>query len=1354
MRFYIKCIALAMGVLCAYTAYPQQITFNSLDIEDGLSQNSVLAIAQDKQGFIWLGTRAGLNKYDSYRLTVYKSQKNTKSLISSYITALLCDSKGRLWVGTAEGLNLYNYDGDNFSRVNLGTSAVKTESQNRINSIYEDRNGRIWVASEHDLHMILPALKGFKLVTVPLLYKGISLRSLLEDHTGKLWIGTVNGLYHLEEKEKRFVITRVPLARYGLSDLTNVHLLSMVEDPQRNIWLGTGGKGLIEIKYDGSTQRYKTINSVGLADNNVRRLLLDGKGNLWVGTQGGVSVMSLGDKTIATYKNEPWDEHSLSQNSVHSLYKDSLGNILIGTFFGGVNSYSPYATPFTVFNNKSRAYRLNNNVISSVIEDEKGNYWIGTEGGGVNYIDKKRGAVQYYLNDPEDKSSIGSNLVKTIYRDHQNNIWIGTHAGGLNLFNKSTGKFIRYLNDKQMTLGSEITCILQDHSGKLWIGTETAGLNVFHYVNNQLKPVAEQPVIPTESKAILAVIETSQHKVWAGTRQGLYIIKGRNVKHIKTAPTGSTIIANCLFEQTDGSIWAGTDDNGLLKFNRQGTCTANFNTNHGLADSKVLGILAHGNELWISTGNGLSRLNLKSKKFINYTEADGLAGNVFNNNSYYKSANGQVFFGGYKGLTTFRPNQIPVNKQAPVVRFVNLKLANKVVKAGGDEGILPQNMSGTNQLSLNYNQNVFTIDFAALSFIKPGKNKYKYLLSGYDKSWQDAIVPSATYTNVPPGNYTFYAKGANNDNIWSNSTVLKITILPPFWKTWWAYAIYAALFIGIVILIIRYFVLKAMYQKNQEITQFKLNFFTNISHEIRTHLSLILGPAERLLAEKDNDPGDERHLLSIKNNSESLLQLVNELMDFRKAEAGRLTLHVGYYDIVPFIHAVHASFHDLALSKNITSAINTTSDAIDLYFDKEQLEKVFYNLIYNGYKFSPAGSSLSITIKNAPEFVEIEVANFGKGISAHNIPKVFDNYYQEAGNEDKHEGYGIGLALSKSIIDLHGGSISVQSEFEKSFQTNKTSFLVRLYKGKEHLKHCSFLDKINVPDLIPADDANLDSAIIQPLQSATSANKPLILVVEDNLSIRSFIKECLQRLYDVQEANNGKEGMEVAISIIPDIIITDVMMPEMDGLAFCSQIKSDERTSHIPVVMLTAKNGVQQHINGLQNGADIYLTKPFSTQLLLLQVKNILTARELTWQRLRARFKAADESITDVAVATPVALHPVDEAFLNKITFFVEENLSDGSFGVGTLSKMAGMSQPVLLKKIKAVTGLSANDFVKNLRLKKAAGLLSANRYNVSEVAYMVGYESTKYFSREFKKHYNVNPSEYKLSAVNSHHPA
>lgn len=908
------------------------------------------------------------------------------------------------------------------------------------------------------------------------------------------------------------------------------------------------------------------------------------------------------------------------------------------------------------------------------------------------------------------------------------------------------------LGPKGEVSGNEIVTILEDSYGRLWTGSAN-GLGILKRINGKFEPfVSKAPsAYKLHHDNVKYLFEDNQKNFWIGTLNGLHVFdyKGKQLQvFLKNEKTKGNLLSdniNCVQQDSKNNIWIGTYFGGLSKYNSTTNSFITYTQKDGLADDNVLGILEDENGyLWISTGNGLSRFNPANKSFSTFTYADGIAGNEFNNNSFLKDSKGRLFFGGYNGLTSFYPKNIKTNSYAALVVFTSLKLFNEPVAINADDKLLEKDLSLTQKIEFKYNQNIFTIDFALLNYEKSAKNKYAYKLSGFEKNWNYVNIPSATYTNLPSGNYTLLVKGANNDGIWStNIASLQIKVLPPFWKTWWAYCIYVLLLITILFFVIRFFFLRELLKKEGELHQAKLNFFTNISHEMRTHLALISGPVERLMLGKKDGEENEEQLKYIKKNSDSLLQLVNELMDFRKAESGNLQLHVTNSNLVSFVKDIFDSFQNLSASKNIKASFTTSSPTLLLSFDKEQLEKVLFNLLSNAYKFTPEGGEIEVRLKEKKQTVEIEVADNGKGIAPDNLEKLFLNYYQENDYGKQNTGYGIGLALSKSIVELHKGTLNVTSDTAKQ-KENNTCFVVSLLKGNTHFSPAQLLPIGNdeyIPRYLQAIEE--PQANLVGNEYVTTDKKNTVLIVEDNPEVRSFIKESLFSAYNIIETENGVLGFETAIEQIPDLIITDVMMPEMDGLTLCGKLKLDDRTSHIPIIMLTAKATTASQVNGLSMGADIYLTKPFSMQILLLHIRNLLASRE----RMQQKYS---RQMMQPKLVTEVVPKSVDDVFLQKMISLINDHIDDPDLDVELICKKAAMSRTVLYKKLKAVINMSVNDFVKSVRLKKAAMLLQQKQYNINEIAYMVGFNDPKYFSREFKKQYHILPSEY-INLNNGH---
>ena len=1360
VKMRLPIISLLFAICFATSTYSQRIVFENLTVDDGLSQNSVLAIVQDSRGFMWYGTQHGLNKYNSRSFKIYSNDPADPSSISSdYVTALLVDAQQVLWVGTRSGLNRYNPETDNFEHVNLRTTAAT--GPQIISSIYQDRQNNVWVWSSEGLKRLANRQTNtFNTIAVPDSVAGLygtNSHSLYQDDLGTYWIGSSAGLTKMQQSGGRFVFTMFKHNALQPGSLSDNYVTAINQDGKKGLWIGTlhGGVNFYNQKTGQFSHFLSNAGAGGPVNNNIRTLSLDAEGKLWIGTQAGLSILDPASRRFTHYTHDPENKNSLSQNSIYSIFIDRNRIVWIGTYWGGVNMVSSLNNTFLVFQTTRYHSVINNNVISAVTEDARHNLWIGTEGGGLNYFDRSTDKVTTYQNSVNDQSSLGSNLVKVVYVDRDHHVWVGTHGGGLNLFDPSSNRFKRYLykENDAATLGSEVLSILEDGENNFWVGTQT-GLLAFKRTGTDLQPANNKATTRIGRRAINSLIQDDQKNIWIGTNTGLFRINHKDGTIATFSfSNGKPIAVNRVYQDSHRRIWVGTYYSGLALYNAAQNTFTNYTQTDGLPNNNVLGILDAGQNLWISTSNGLSKFNLQTHSFKNYSKSDGLGGNTFNINSCFKTTEGEMLFGGFNGLTSFFPAQIEENNVAPPVIITGLKLFNKPVEAGQADRILSKDISLTQSIVFSHEQNVFTIDFAALNYVKSEKNRYAYKLDGFDRDWVYTTIPSAPYTNLPHGDYTFFAKGTNNDGVWGNAAVLHIRVLPPFWQTIWAYALYVLLISGLVFFIARFFILRSILRRDQELTQLKLNFFTNISHEIRTHLSLIFGPVEKLMLHSRENAADERQLQIIKKNSDSLLQLVNELMDFRKAETGNLKLNIDKEDIVELLQEIYACFYDTAVSGNITTDFVASADHIWLYFDREQLEKVFYNLIYNAFKFTEAGGFINVLIEERKDDVVVTITDNGKGIAPENLKKLFDNYFQENDHGKQNTGYGVGLALAKSITELHKGIIDVDSKVLSSGE-KRTSFSVKLLKGNTHFhqEHSRkqlqpVFPALKRPAPVIGDDRS--QPILNPVINP-GGKKPVILLVEDNHDVRQFIAGSLLDNYEVITAENGVNGLALAINSIPDVIVSDVMMPEMDGFTLCNTLKADERTSHIPVILLTAKATGDSHISGLKMGADIYLTKPFSIEVLLLQVNNLLQAG----QRIRDNYARQIRAGQQLAKTVPAQQNTedlqtrklpgfVDDAFLNKVIALIEKNIDNVEFGVPELANQVGMSQPVLYKKLAALTGLSVNDFIKSVRMSNALNLLKQRQYTIYEVAYMVGFTDRKYFSKEFKKQYGKAPSEF-----------
>ncbi|MBB2148199.1 hybrid sensor histidine kinase/response regulator transcription factor [Pedobacter gandavensis] len=1317
----------------------QKLSFNSIKVSDGLSQSSVLDIAQDGYGFMWFATRYGLNRYDGTRFKIYKSLPNdTTSLSNSFINTIYCDHQKTLWVGTSTGLNKYDAVNDNFQHI-IFFQQKKTIKPN-VSCIYENGN-ELWIGTDNGLYLVSNRQKNSFVSANQLEISPLVSGEVLftyKDKQGYFWIGTSKELIRCRYNKK---ISDVKIFRHIPGDNSSISdgpVKSIVEDLQGNLWIGTRTGGLNRFNKKSETFEHyvhQNNNPNSLSHNSIRKMILNKEGNIIIGTQEGISVFNTANYNFHNYKNQIDNPLSLNQNSVYSIFEDKAKNIWVGTYFGGVSISYGVKTTFKTLSSSSNSGSLSSNVVRSIAGDAKGNLWIGTEGGGLNYFNRQTQQVKSFVNNSADPGSLSSNLIKQVYLDTDNHLWIGTSGTGLNLYDPASGKFKRFYsgNSDSETKPATVTTILEDAQKKLWIGG--TGVNALYQREGTTLTDITPPVFKKyfKNKSIQKYYEDRNKHIWIVTYQEilLYHPDKKTLSIITSGPKDPEINTfNIVTEDHDGNIWIGLNYGGIQVYNpKTGKFIAKYTTKDGLCNNNILSITEDQQKnLWFGTTNGLSRLKADRKTFQTYTMADGLAGDEFHYNSLYKAPDETIFIGGLNGITYFSPLEIQQNNDHSPLSFIGIRLFNdEAEKTNGKNGILPQNIILRPKLTFNSNQNIFTIEFALLNYIKPGKNKYAYKLQGVNKNWNQSYIPEATYTNLPAGEYVFSVKGANNDGIWSEPINIAIKILPPLWKTWWAYTLYMMILGTITFFFVRFFFLRQLIKRDEELHQLKLNFFTNVSHEIRSHLTLIMVPLEKVIDETKNNDIVSKQLTYIKKNTDRLVRLVTELMDFRRAETNNLKLNFSNYDIIRFLDEIYSSFKEVCAIKNISLSFFHAENELFVAIEKGQMEKVIFNLLSNAVKFTPENGSIILTIDKEVDSVIISVANTGAEIPAEYYDKLFTNYYQIDG-QHKNNGYGIGLALSKRIIDLHNGTIAVKSE------TGNTVFTIKI-----PIHNTQTIS--SEPQLVEnkSDDIQVYETSLQSSSLAQDIGKFTILIVEDNEKLRALIRSILEKEYKILESVDGLAGLEMATNEIPDLIISDIMMPNKNGLELCQNIKTDERTSHIPVILLTAKTSQTDQISGLAMRADLYLTKPFSKNVLLLNVRNILESRALISAKYRQQFLFEPKNIL---------IDNLEEQFLSKLIGIIEDSMENREFGVDILSDKMGISQSVLYKKIKALTNMTVNDFSKSIRLKKAAQMLSQKKYSISEISYMVGFIDTKYFTKEFKKQFGTPPSQYNNSST------
>lgn len=1368
--------------------------YNTLDnikfeqLSEGLSEKSVTCILQDQKGFMWFGTRNGLNRYDGVEFKIYEFvYGDSTSLSGNFINSLVEDSVGNIWVGTLDaGLNLYDRERDIFIRYQPKAGDPDALSDNWISDLYSDSKNNLWVGTEKEgLDLLEPGSKKFQhFKSDPKNTSGLSnnhIRVIFEDAKSNLWVGTYGGGLDLFDRKKNKFIHH----RHDPEDENSIssnYLYSCLKDSQGNTWVGTreGLNLLVETKEGYHFKRYKPNikDPTGLIHNIVLSIAEDNLGRLWIGMENG--ALTIYDKSTQTFNNfwpDPLDPTSIGSNSIWCVYKDKMGTIWIGARNRGINKWDQYHTKFVHhILPPSGDHKLANNDVLCFVEDEKGNLWIGTDGGGLNYLDRATNKYTHYVHDPKDPQSLSSNSVISLELDSHGDLWIGTWEGGLNRFNKKTGTFHHYYNDPNnpKSLGSNyVFSIFEDSSHKLWVSAFYEGLDLYDRETDSFIHYRRDATNPKSigHNRVFTMFEDSRKNMWIGSEGGGLI-------HMQKDPDGQPVftsyrynpddpsslssnLINAIYEDSRHNLWIGTWA-GLNRFDYQTRTFKAFRKEDGLADNVVYGMIEDGDgNFWVSTNQGISKFDPVKIKVENYNTADGLQAQEFIRGSFLKSKSGEFFFGGVNGFNSFFPKAILSNPNVPPVYITNFWIYNDLMKPGIPNSPLESNITETKKIVLPYTQNEFSFEFAALNYSQAFKNRYSYYLEGYDKTWHDAGTQrKASYAKVPPGEYTFSVKATNNDGVWNEKgTVLKIIVNPPWWKTWWAYTIYAVAVIALFLWYRKNLINRERLRndlklehleltKMQEMDRLKSYFFANISHEFRTPLTLILSPIRDMVT--GNFRGDiKKQYQMVIRNGERLLRLINQLLDLSKLGAGSMKLKTSRLDIVQFLKPIVSAFDSYAQKSHLKFSFEHPAEPVWVYFDTDKFEKIITNLLSNAFKFTREGEiKLSVTVIGLPHDkltqrldlnnkVEIAVTDSGAGIPQEYIDSIFDHFYQVAHHSNS-EGSGIGLSLTKELVELHKGKIVVES-VEGKGSTFKVLFLL----GKDHIKE-SEIDETDGPisenhRTVTGLDQITPISVSVPSQAVEDPNEnalPRLLIVEDNSDMRTYIKQSLEGNFVISESADGKDGLRKGMEIIPDLIISDVMMPGMDGVTLCKTFKTNIYTSHIPIILLTAKADLESKMEGLETGADEYLSKPFNSYELQVRARNLVRSREI----LRERFTESKKLVLE---PKEISITSLDEKFLKNVLQVIEKNMGDSEFRVETLGKELQMDHMAVYRKIKALTGQTAVEFIRIIRLKRAAQLLRQQKLTVAEVTYNVGFNDLQYFRTCFKKQFGVTPSEY-----------
>jgi ligand-binding sensor domain-containing protein/signal transduction histidine kinase/DNA-binding response OmpR family regulator len=1292
--------------------------FKSYQVANGLSGNATGDIIQDKKGFMWFASRNGLNRFDGKSFRIFRSERDDSlSLGSNSVFSLYEDPEEKLWVGTHKGIFIYNPLTENFA-------PFKSVPSGEVRSIRSDQHGHVWIISDNRLYRYnrrTRQVKDFR-------SEGERIVMLHVSPQGAVWISTGEGLVKVYDHAK------------GSFKAYDIGSLGPKNAAYHNMILHTVGDSALMI---GTTRQVLLFNfkkgsfrhlseEMHLQEEiQIHCVFRNNDHEYWLGTESGLHILNLQSRKVNHLVKQHYNPYSITDNIVNAIFEDREGGLWISTQFGGVNYYSPRLDHFSKFYPQP-GNSISGNLVHEITRDRYGKLWIGTEDAGLNRLDLQTGEFQSFLPDGKQGSIAYHNLHGLVADGDE--LWIGTYEHGLDVMNLKTNKVVRhYTANSPRSFGSNfIVTLYKTRSSDILVGT-WSGLYKYNRSSDDFTRMeffnAQIQNIHEDSSGTLWVASYGGGIFYLNPKTGK---KGRLQYRSDKKDGLPDNYINSLYQSKNGDFWFCTE-HGLSRYHPASGRFRNYRIEDGLPDNQVFRILEDDlGKCWISTSRGLSMLDPKTEKFTNYNQANGLPSEQFNYNSAYKHNDGTLFFGTVAGLISFKPAAFVENTFVPPVYITGIQANNQELSIGGDGSFLNQSPLYTKAIELPYDRSNLSFDVAALSYVIPEMNSYMYQMEGLDEQWfklQDNR--KIAFAKLPPGHYVFKIKGSNNDQVWnSRETRLRIHILPPWWATIWAYLLYAGLVTIIVVTLLRYYHL-AMTEKNKrdietieigkerEIYNAKIDFFTNVAHEIRTPLTLIKMPLDKLLARKNTDAETTESLTMINKNANRLIDLTNQLLDFRKAEANNFSLNFTKTDINELLSDVFVTFRPAAEQKNITYHLELPRINLQAYVDTEACKKIISNLINNAVKYAGSEVKVKLLPFNSDDLLfHIEFNNDGLIIANDKKEKIFEPFYRLEANQ-KEEGTGIGLSLARSLTELHKGKLEL-----KHRNLKQNVFLLSLPIHQDY--------EMDLKGESPDSASNYFSE--NRINDMADPAKPVILIVEDNMEILNYLGRELSVSYNVIRALDGQQAIEVMQNENVQLVISDIMMPVMDGIQLCRKMKNDVQFSHIPIILLTAKNSVNAKIEGLEVGADAYIEKPFSLDHLSAQIANLINNRNIIKEYF-ARFP-----LTHIK---GIAFSKADKDFLEQLNAIISRQIADSNLDVDMLSSLMNMSRPTLYRKIKGISDMTPNELINVSRLKRAAELLAENKYKINEVADMIGYSIPTNFSRDFQKQFGVSPSHY-----------
>lgn len=1348
--FYILCLLFVPQVVIS-----QQSDFNFVNFttSNGLSSNTVNAIVKDKYGFMWFGTDDGLNRFDGLTFTVYRHKEgDSSSLGGNSIFALHEDRSGNLWIGTNNTLSCYNRKKDAFIN-------YKFTFNNTARTLFCDHTGQVWIGSYIGLFRLNPRTGEVVRYTANPGKQGALLSNIItcvmEDSRHRLWIGSNAGMYLYQPQGDYFKhFSHEPADSLSLPDNS---IKAITEDHNGNLWIGTEDDGLAMLLPDGGhfcTYKHSNTDKNSLSSNRIWSLAAENANRIWVGTEEGLNIFDLQKKTSQRIEHDARNRYSLQGKSVRSIYIDNNGIYWVGTYQGGISKYDRNLAFFNLReSNPFDPQGLTAPIVTSFCEDANGDIYVGTDGGGINLFHRNTGLFTH------PGFYEGGKPPAVLSLEHADGLlWIGTFMHGIYTMNMQTGKVHHYLKgeDDHQPSGNDIFCLKKDSRGNIWIGTNGNGVNVYDPVSGVFRRF--DPVIHYKKDSITVlhrgfirtIEEDKAGNIWIGTvGAGIFMLdlSGRIIRTFTMQ--NSDLPANnvqTICAGQSGRIWVGIHSAGLCLLDPKTGKFQRYAEQEGLSNAVIYKILEDdAGKVWVTSNKGISSFDPSTSTFKNYYQYNGLQRSTFCLGAGIKTERGELFFGGLEGFNYFNPRLLNYNRIVPRIVLTDLKIGSTSV-VPGEQAAIRSHISLADCIQLDYKQH-FTINFATLNYTAPQESRYSYMLQGFDRGWNDiGTSRMAVFSNLRPGNYVFRVRASCDDGAWhTEEAVIKIYVRPPFWMTIYAYLFYVAVVIAIL-WGLRYRAirkLKARFaleqerlqvrqaiemdrkeaERQREFEQAKIKYLVNLSHEFRTPVALIAGPVDKLIHD-EIAPEKLKQLNLVKRNARRLLNMVNQLLDFRKLEEHETKLDLTREDIITFITEVVELFKDISEHRQISFIFTSSISRYYTAFDRDKLERVLFNLLSNAFKFTPKGGAISLTVDPDPNAgIIIQVADTGIGMTPEVQGKIFNRFYQ--GDENPaivNQGSGIGLSITAEFVKMHGGSVNVESI------PGKGSIFKVLLPLEE-------IEAVQPPTVKIKQD---EPEALQPVScqhaEVAAADKLTVLLVEDNDDFRYYLKDNLQPFYKVVEAADGREGWQKALSAHPLVIVSDINMPYMDGIQLSRKVRFDKRTSHIPVILLTALTGDAYHIKGLETGASDYLTKPFNIDILNIRIRNLL----LLNQRLKDTYRRQ----LDVMVSVD-DVESADEKFLVKVTQYIENNINNDSLTVEEMSRHLFMSRTSLYNKVVQLTGETPVEFIRSIKLNKAACLLETSDMKIAQIGYAVGFSTPNYFARAFKAKFNLLPSEY-----------